>query len=188
MDTDTTTENVSADVDSGGEGEPEVESITIPKKDYDKLNQTIGSLKRSVKDLQKPKETPETPQTKPEDNALLQKMERMALRTAGITHPDDVDLARTTAKKWGMDIDEVIEDDDFKVKLERQQTARDNAKATSNIRGGTGSKQANLSPEYWIAKGTPPSREDVPDRKLRAQITRQFLANAETGGKKFYND
>ena len=53
----------------GGE-EPEVlageesvdDTISIPKQDYEKLNQTIGSLKREVKDFKKSQQ-PETPTT-----------------------------------------------------------------------------------------------------------------------------
>lgn len=173
-----------------GEGkESEVETIAIPKTEYEKLNQTIGSMKRQIKDLSKPKDEPkETPeQTKPDDSALIQKLERISLRQAGIDHPEDVDLARKTAKKWNVDIDEVLADDDFKAKLERQQTARSNADATTNLKGGAGASQAKFTPEYWIAKGSPPSATDVPDRKVRSLIARAMMANTKSS-KKFYND
>ena len=124
----------------------------------------------------------------PDESALLLKLERISLRQAEITHPDDVELARATAKKWGVDLDEVLADDDFKVKLERQQTTRTNALATSNIRGGAGATQAKLTPEYWKAKGVPPSRTDVPDRKTRAKIVRAMMADADGSGTKFYNE
>ena len=178
-------------VTTEGEGEGQVENVTVAKADYDKLNQTLGSLKKELKDLKKANdkssETP-TKETKVEESALLQKIERMSLRQAGITHADDIELAQKTAKKWGMDIDEVLSDDDFKVKLERQQTARDNALATSGVKGGAGTQSAKNTPEYWIAKGAPPSREDVPDRKTRAKIAKALMANANTSGKTFYND
>jgi hypothetical protein len=79
-------------------------------------------------------------------------------------------------------------DYDFKAKLERQQTARNNIVATSNIRGGQGQSQAKNTPEYWIAKGVPPTSADIPDRKTRAKIARAMMANTSTGGKKFYNE
>lgn len=174
-----------------GEGESEAGTVSVPKADYDKLNQTLGSLKRELKDLRKPKEdtkedTSKT-NTKPDENVLLQKLERMSLRQANVTHEDDVKLARDTAKKWGVDIDEVLSDEDFKVKLGRQQAGRDNVQATSGVKGGAGSSQAKNTPEYWIAKGTPPSRADVPDLKVRAKIVRAMMANNKSG-KKFYND
>ena len=173
-----------------GEGEATAETISLSKVEYEKMNQTLGSLKRELKDLKKPKDEPKDTSTpnQTDDSALLQKLERMSLRQAGLTHPDDVELARATAKKWNVDIDEVLEDEDFKVKLERQQTTRDNAVATSNIKGGAGTSQAKFSPEYWLAKGVPPSASDVPDRKTRAKIVRSFIAKAGTNGKTFYND
>lgn len=174
-----------------GEGEDiENDTISIPKADYEKLNQTLGSLKRELKDLKKPKEeAPETPKTnaKPDENRLLEKLEKMSLRQAGISHEDDIVLAKNTAKKWGMDLDDVLADEDFKVKLERQQTSRDNLAATSKVRGGAGVSQAKNTPEYWIAKGIPPSPTDVPDRKTRAKIARAMMSNHKTS-KTFYND
>lgn len=165
------------------------ESISIPKKDYETLNQTLGSLKREIKDLKKANEPKETPPKKDsaDENRLETKLERLALRTAGITHEDDIELARKTAKKWGIDIDEVLNDEDFKAKLERQQSSRTNVEATSNIRSGAGKSQAKNTPEYWVAKGVPPTPADVPDRKTRASIARAMIASTKSG-KKFYND
>lgn len=172
----------------GGEGnEPEV--ISIPKGDYEKLNQTLGSLKRELKDLRKSKDEPkETPKTnQPEENKLLERIEKMSLRQAGIDHSDDIELARNTAKKWNMEIEDVLADDDFKLKLERQQTSRANTVATSNVKGGQGQSQAKNTPEYWIAKGAPPSATDVPDRKTRAKIARAMMGAAKSS-KTFYSD
>lgn len=176
-----------------GEGEG-VETISVSRKDYDTLNQSVGSLKRELKDLRKAsefkapevKETPE--KTKADDSVLLQKLEKMSLRQAGLTHQDDVDLARATAKKWGVDIDEVLSDDDFKVKLERQQSGRSNVEATSGIKGGAGTNNAKNTPEYWVAKGHPPTAADVPDRKARFKIAAALMKNARTNNKVFYND
>jgi hypothetical protein len=165
------------------------ENISIPKKDYDTLNQTLGSLKRELKDLKKVGgETKETPEkTKLDENRLLERIEKMSLNQVGITHEDDVALAKATAKKWNVDLEDVLKDDDFKAKLEKQQTSRDNLAATSKVKGGAGTSQAKNTPEYWIAKGTPPTRADVPDRKTRATIARAMMSNAKSG-KKFYND
>lgn len=138
---------------------------------------------KEVKVEAKPDSKPET--AKPEDNGLLQKS---FLRAAGITHPEDVALALTTSKKWGVEVDQLVDDDDFKAKLERQQSTRSNAQATSNIQGGAGAQQAKSTPDYWIAKGTPPSASDVPDRKARAKIARAMMENAKNNGKRFYND
>lgn len=191
METDKTTEGAVDTTNNKGEGETTADTVTVPKSDYEKLNQTLGSLKREIKDLKKPKEETkeETSKTnsKSDDNRLLEKLEKMSLRQAGITHEDDVELAKLTAKKWGIDLDDVLVDEDFKIKLERQQSSRDNLVATSKIKGGAGNSQAKDSPEYWIAKGTPPSAADVPDRKVRAKIARAMMASTKSS-KKFYND
>lgn len=190
MDTDKTTETETGTEHDGGEG-TEIETIAVPKKEYDTLNQTLGSYKKQIKDYKKALEKPEekeTPQsTKSDDTALLQKLERMSLRQAGITHQDDVDLARMTAKKWGVDVDEVLADDDFKVKLERQQTARANVAATSGVKGSASNSQSKQTPEFFIARGEPPTAAEVPDRKLRAKIVRAMMAGSGKG-KTFYND
>ena len=91
-------------------------------------------------------------------------------------------------KKWGVEVDALVDDDDFKAKLEKHRTTKANSLATSNIRGSAGETQAKNTPEYWISKGAPPSRTDVPDRKTRATIVRAMMKNASTDGKKFYND
>lgn len=183
METDQTTEI--ADVGDQNNDVETVETISIPKSDYEKLNQTIGSMKRELKDLKtKPKEAPQSTDTKPEESSLVLKT---YLRAAQITHPEDIEFTLATAKKWGMEIDQLVDDTDFQVKLERQRTTRSNAEATSNIRGGAGSNQAKNTPEYWIAKGTPPSATDVPDRKARVKIARAMISNAKSS-KQFYND
>lgn len=187
--TDTNEEVVVDTTNNEAEGGESVETIAIAKADYEKLNQTLGSLKRELKDLKKPKEeAQETAQkTNSDDSKLLERLEKMALRQAGIEHLDDIELARNTAKKWNVDVDEVLADEDFKAKLERQQTARANTVATSNIRGGAGQSQAKNTPEYWIAKGIPPTRADVPDRKARAKIARAMMGSTKSN-KTFYND
>ncbi len=194
-----TTEGAVLDTTNGtGEGEQGADTIQISKAEFEKLNQTLGSLKRENKDLKKPKDTPtETPQTNPKaDNNLLDELsrlraqnERNAFRSAGIEHSDDIELARQWADKWKMDVDEVLSDEDFKVKLERKQTARANVVATSNVRGSNGVSQAKNTPEFYIQRGSPPTREEIPDRSTRFKVARAFLDSQMGGsGAKFYNE
>lgn len=179
-------EEVVASLTNEGEGQ-ESEQVTLTKADYAKMNETIGSMKRELKDFKKSKETTVTPtnETKTEEFGLLHKS---FLRAAGITDSEEVELARLTAKKWGVGIDEVVDDEDFKVKLDKHRTNKSNALATSNIKGGTGTNSSKNTPAYWIAKGTPPSREDVPDRKARWAINEAIRKGASSDGKMFYND
>lgn len=183
-------DGVEPQIDAGDDGEGQDEVITLKKSDYDKLNQTLGSLKRENKDLKKPKESAlETPKKTDDDGKILERVERMALRTAGITHQDDIELAQKTSKKWGVDIDQLLDDPDFKVKLERQQADRANVEATSDLKGsGNAPSNAKNSSEYWLSKGVPPTPTDVPDSTIRRKIISDMRKSADDGSAlQFYN-
>ncbi len=182
--------DVVTDTNNNTEGgnEQEADFVKVSKSEWEKTNQTLGSLKRENKDLKKPKDEPnKETSSKPDDSKTLERIEKMAFKQANISHEDDIDLARSTAKKWNMDVEDVLSDGDFKIKLERQQAERDNLTATSKVRGAAGSSQLKNTPEYWIAKGTPPTPADVPDRKTRAKIVRALMTQEKSGGK-FYNE
>ncbi len=177
-----------------GEGEPTtLEEIKLTKAEYDELVGTkalVGSLKRELKDLKKPKEeAPSSPKEQPDDTTakLQERLDRQALKAAQVTHEDDIALAKSLAKKWGMEIDEVVEDEDFKAKLDRQRTARSNEVATTGVKGDKGKGQAKETSAYWIAQGKPPTSDQVPDRKTRAKIIREMMASQKSS-KTFYND
>lgn len=120
------------------------------------------------------------------DNDLLNKT---FLRAAGIKDEDEVELALKTAEKWNVTVDKLVDDEDFKVKLEKLRDTKATADATSNVKGSGGkSTDAKNTPEYWISKGTPPSKEDIPDSKVRRKISRAFFeANKPSGKLEFYN-
>lgn len=186
---DTNQEGSVAPETTEGEGgqEQKDDVVTLNRKDYESLNQTLGSLKRELKDLRKASEKPqETPEKTESDQSNL--VQKTFLRAAGITDKEEIDLALSTAKKWGVGIDELVDDEDFKSKLEKLRTQKANLEATSNVKGDKGGSSAKSTPEYWIAKGTPPTADQVPDRKARAAIARAFMKNSATGGKVFYND
>lgn len=178
-----------------GEGNGQTaEEIKLTKAEYEELvshKSTVGSLKRELKDLKKSLEgkgegTTETHKTQQEEFGLLQKS---YLRSAGITDPDEVELAKGLSKKWGMDIDVLVDDEDFKLKLDKIRTTKSNAKAT-NVEGGNGSSGgAKNSVDYWSQKGELPTSKDVPDRKTRADIHREMAKRSRHGGGgKFYNE
>ena len=123
------------------------------------------------------------------DEALLQRMEKIAFKQHDISHEDDIDLARKTAKKWGMDIEDVLGDDDFKVKLEKQQTSRSNVLAASGRGGANHGTNVKNSPDYWLAQGRPPTPEEVPDLNARSEILGALMEAAKKGdGSKFFQD
>ena len=191
MDTETTETDV---VTENNEGEG-ADVITLPKSEWEKHNQTLGALKREIKDLKKAKEeTPkETPTNQKPDDALLQKqaerLEKLAFKQHEISHEDDIELARKTAKKWGMDVEDVLGDEDFKVKLEKQQTSRSNVLAASGKGGANHGTNVKNSPEYWLAQGRPPTPEEVPDLAARSEILGALMEASKRGdGSKFFQD
>jgi hypothetical protein len=158
----------------------DADTIAVPRSEYEKLNSDLGSLKREVKDLRKPKEAaPSGP------DELTKKT---FLRAAGISDKEEVELALKTADKWNLAIDELVDDDDFQEKLTKLRTKKANDTATSGITGRPGSGNATQTPEYWLAKGQYPSREEVPDRTARKAIREAFMKQEKGGAKKFYND
>jgi len=155
------------------------------REDGIRTRERTKAFKERIALLEKLVEKPEEKVSKPDDSVLLQKMNKLALRSAGITAEDEVELALSTAKKWGVDVEVLLDDEDFKVKLEKLQTSKANANATSGLRGGKGSSGVKNTPEYWIAKGTPPTADEVPSRADRMKIVNAMTAKQN---KVFYND
>lgn len=114
-------------------------------------------------------------------------IEKTYLRIAGVMEEDEIELAKDVQKKTGLEWDKLVDDDYFKSKLENLRTKKANELATSGVKAGGGNSETKNSPEYWLAKGVPPTPEQVPDKKTRTAITRAFMASAKSG-KKFYND
>lgn len=164
--------------------------VELSREEYDKLNQTIGSLKRDVKDLTKGTKESKTPDSsKTEDTGLSdERFDRLALKTAKIVDKDEVQLAKDLKEKLGVEMDEVLEDDYFLAKLEKLREQKANEVATTDIKGDKGEINAKNSVEYWKAKGHPPTPEDVPDAKTRRKIVRAMLPSSNPSGIKFYNE
>lgn len=162
------------------------EKFEISKAEYDDLlkdRASFGSLKRDFKELKKSLDE-KPPETAKSPDALSQKA---YLAARGITAGDEIELALSTAKKWGMDVDAIVDDEDFSAKLDKLRTTKANAEATSHVAGGNSEASAKSTPEYWIAKGTPPTPDQVPNRKTRAAIVRAMMANGASSGK-FHNE
>lgn len=140
-------------------------------------------LKEQLKNFQKD-EVKDKDKKSDEEFGLLQKT---YLRAAGIVEEDEVELAKKLQKETGKELDTLIESKYFKTELEGLRDAKANIKATSGVKGGGGESKVKNTPEYWIAKGTPPTTEQVPDRKTRATIARAMMDSAKSG-KKFYNE
>ena len=164
------------------EGGDESEFVKVPKTDWEKTNQTLGSLKRELKDLKKPKE--EVAEKSPsEEFGLLQKT---FLVSSGIKDADEIELAKEIQKKTGVEWDKLVEDDYFQSRLTTLRNTKENALAT-NVTGGSGGG-VTKSADFFIAKGIPPTAKDIPDRKARVAIIEQMMSAEKNGGGKFYNE
>lgn len=169
---------------TAGETVEEAE-VRLSKKEYDELlttKATVGSLKRELKDLKKPKE--EVAEKSPsEEFGLLQKT---FLVSSGIKDADEIELAKEIQKKTGVEWDKLVEDDYFQSRLTKLRNTKENALAT-NVTGGSGGG-VTKSADFFIAKGIPPTAKDIPDRKTRVAIIEQMMSAEKNGGGKFYNE
>lgn len=139
--------------------------------------------------LKKPevKKEPVKKETKP-DTQLLEKIDRLTLQAGGIKEKDEVELADKWKERTGMELDEIMVDEIFIAKLQVLRDDKANEVATTSVKGDGKTSDAKTKVEYWNAKGTPPTPEEVPDRKARVKIIREMMKSSETGGKTFYND
>jgi hypothetical protein len=174
-----------------GEGD-EVQAVDVEKfkelqENFEKLNETVGSLKRENKDLKKAKEEPKGETPKEPQSEEFGLLHRTFLASNGVTEEDEIELAREVQKETGMDWAKLGNDEYFKFKLEQFRKTKVNTKATGGVKGGKVSSDAKQTVDYWLQKGEPPTRDDVPDRKKRAEIARAFVGKAK-GGKTFYSD
>lgn len=162
------------------------------QSELQKRDETIGSLKREMKDLKKSLEKPKETSKKTDEPDKLahleEQLQKLTLQQAGITSDKEKELADKLKEETGMDWDKLINSKYFKSELEELRAEEANAKATSGVSGDGAKGNAKQTEDYWVAKGVPPTREQVPDRKTRASIARAMLKNASSGGKTFYND
>ena len=126
-------------------------------------------------------------ETKTDDSKSVL-LEKAFLRSAGITKKDEVDFALSKAKKWGVNVDELVDDNDFQESLEKFRAKQANVAAVSGVQGDRSGSAVKETTEYWQSKGTPPTPEDVPNRAARVKIVREMMNAAGTQGKKYYND
>lgn len=175
----------------GGEGTQE-DVVTLQKGEYAKLNETIGSLKRDLKDLKKAKEeTPEKTEKKADDE-LLKRLDSLALKTAGITESDEKELYEKWRTDTGRQPEAILENSIFKKELEDLKVARKNLAATSDIKGETGISEAKANPDYWIsrsskdANGHPVFPDDMP-REMFTKVLDKLNPKSQGTKLRFYN-
>jgi hypothetical protein len=150
------TEKTEGEVDTTnneGEGEAKVEeeTIAIPKKEYDTLNQTLGSLKREVKDLKKVNDKPkeETPPSKPAGELDDTQLDYLDLK--GITEEEDIAVIKSVMAKTGQTVRQALKDDYVVAKLKDLKVSRDVKAATPSATKRSG-QQPSDNEDYWFQK------------------------------------
>lgn len=134
------------------------ETITLSKAEYDKLNQTLGSLKKEIKGYKKEVETPK--ETTEPDYARL-----AYLASQQVTHPDDQRLVMEEANRLKLPLTDVMSMEHIKARLtanSNQRTAENGSPDGSGRKGGA----AKGDVDYYLAHP-----DEVPqDLKLHNEV------------------
>lgn len=155
-----------------------------------RLKRELKQTRKKLEDTSKPKEE-EKPKTSKKSDEEFGLLELTYLKGEEIKGDDEIEFVRKELKEAGLTKDQLpklFSNKYFQSELKSFRDDKASTEATSDVKGGGGEGKATSKSEYWIAKGAPPTREQVPDNKLRRQIVKDFIAAAKSGGKTFYND
>lgn len=134
------------------------ETVTLTKAEYDKLNQTLGSLKKEVKTYKKEVETPQ--ESSEPDYARL-----AYLASQKVDHPDDQKLVMEEAGRLKMPLTDVLNMEHIKARLtanQNQRTAENGSPTGNGRKGGAGKGDV----DYYLAHP-----DEVPsDLKLHNEV------------------
>lgn len=146
--------------------------VKVPREEYNKTISTLGSLKRELKDLKKPKEdSKEAPQS----DSLG---EKAFLAVNGIKGSDELAFFQKMKKETGKSTEDLLDSTYFQTELKDFREKKSTEKATP-----TGSKRSSNSSvntvEYWIAKGELPPASEVQLRRdvVNARIKKESNQN-----------
>lgn len=184
--TPTSTENVEQNSDSESKSLTLDDVRNLLSETLEPLNNDLASLKRSTKKVVKESKGDTAKQTQSDDSDYSDRYDSLLLRTEGIKNEKEIALANKLKAETGMDMEKLLNSKYFQLELEELRTELANANASSDVKGDGSGGNAKQTSAYWIAKGEYPSKEQVPDRTVRAEI-RSALMNKEKEGGKFYN-
>lgn len=141
MNTDENNQEVEVAEETTEETTEEADVITIPKSEWNKTQQTVGSLKREIKTWKKAAETQkETPNT-----GELAESQLEFLELKGVTDQDEIDVISKFVAKTGQPVRQALRDDYVQSKLNaiRADKAVKNATPGATKRGGN--QQTNIA-------------------------------------------
>lgn len=139
----------------------EADVITIPKKDWDKTQQTVGSLKRELKTYKKTLESKETPAGELTESQLE------FLELKGITDDKKIDIISKFCAKTGMTPRQALKDDYVTTKLAALDADESVKSATPSATKRGGNPQTNVSAAIAKFERTGELPEDF---DLRTQV------------------
>ena len=137
----------------------EEETVTLSKAEYDKLNQTLGSLKKEVKTYKKEIDAPQQESSEPDYARLAY------LASQQVNHADDQRIVMEEANRLKLPLTDVLNMEHVKARLEAQQnqrTAESGAPTGTGRKGGAGKGDV----DYYLAHP-----DEVPtDLKLHNEV------------------
>ena len=166
-------------------------------KDVSSKNRQLYERAKKAEGFDKDEEGNWTKTIKPKkekaDEELIQRLDKLALKSANIVEAKKVELFEKWRTETGRDADAIIENPIFQKELEALDIETKNQAATSNIQGEGGGSSAQSTPEYWIGKATKDSSGKLffPEEMPKEMFTKVLDKLTGTGEKKsnlqFYN-
>jgi hypothetical protein len=149
----------------------EEETVTLSKAEYEKLNQTLGSLKKEVKTYKKEVEAPQKESNYENELAVTR------LEVRGITNKEDIASIIEEANRLKLNAVEVAEMPHMKARLEaaqNQRTAENGSPSGSGRKGGAGKGDV----DYYLAHDDErPSDLKLHNEVIDAKIKRETEGN-----------
>jgi len=161
-------ENNEAELDLDQE-DTEEEKITLTKSEWEKLQQTQGSLKRQVKELRKQTEPKSSSQKQGE---ILSNSDLNYLDLKGVAEPEDVKVIENFMRSTGKTAREAFRDEYVTSKLAANKTAREvqEAMPSGTKRGGNTGNDLQAAIAKFEATGQLPT-----DFALKSEVVNAIV-------------
>lgn len=133
-------EDVEVAEETTEETEEEADVITVPKSEWNKTQQTVGSLKREIKTLKK---STESQKETPAGELAESQLEFLELK--GISDDDEVSIIAKFVEKTGQTVRQALRDDYVQTKLNALKSDKAVKNATPGATKRGGNQQTNIS-------------------------------------------
>ena len=170
-----------------GSEEDSGEELVKIKEAYENQKVRAEKAEKELKKLQAERETPKNDVEKSEapkkeetsdEPDLKSKYEKLALKTEGITHPDDQKVVLDEAKRLNLDVEEVMAMEHIQSKLKANKNQRDAGDAMPDGKGKSGGDFKGQV-EYWVDRKNPdgtyqtPEDPELAEKVIDARVNQQ---------------